>query len=287
MSGGWTPAFASLATGSLCGRYPDILLWAFILTQLDKNGTLDVTHAYLALVTGLPVPEVVACMKRFCEPDPFSRTPAEQGARLVLLDQHRDWGWRAVNHAKYREKARLQARDAVRTESGRDAERKREGRQVGDDASGPGAERALQDDLPRCPPVSPGVPLSDTDSNTDPSRTESAREVPRGTSVERAYDQQLQAWREVEGIDHGAMEAWVQHCEQVLSPPKLLGGMQRISLAKLLAGMGSAKTQRDAVATASGNGWRNLRPKDRRDADRGDKFQDLQSQLDPGDQGLL
>jgi hypothetical protein len=35
------------------------------------------------------------------EPDPFSRTPGEDGRRIVLMDEHRPWGWRLVNHWKY------------------------------------------------------------------------------------------------------------------------------------------------------------------------------------------
>jgi hypothetical protein len=122
---GYTPLFSSLTTGTLYGRWPDIGVWPIVLALSDKNGTVDVTPHYLAGVTGLPVADVIACMKRFCEPDPYSRSKAEGGSRLVLVDEHRDWGWKIVNHARYREKARKQAQQNEATESGRDAERKR------------------------------------------------------------------------------------------------------------------------------------------------------------------
>jgi hypothetical protein len=151
VTSGYVPLFGSLTTGTLCGRWPDIGLWPIVLSLSDRNGMVDVTPDYLGRVTGLAVPEVEACMARFCEPDLYSRSPEESGARLVLLDPAaRNWGWRIVNHAKYREKARKAAYDADRTASGRDAERKRAGRASGKD-------------VPQGPDVSRELPLSDSD----------------------------------------------------------------------------------------------------------------------------
>lgn len=112
---GYTPLFDSLVKGTLCGRWPDIGLWSIVLSMSDKNGEVDVTPLYIAGITGLPVTEVVACMKRFCEPDPYSRSQVSEGRRLELIDTHRDWGWKIVNHKKYREKARLMAKNARET----------------------------------------------------------------------------------------------------------------------------------------------------------------------------
>lgn len=139
---GYTPLFASLTTGTLCGCWPDVGLWPIVLSLSDRNGCVDVTPAYLAKVTGLPIGEVVSCMKRFCEPDPLSRTDAEGGARLTLIDAHRDWGWRVVNKVKYREKARKSAYDAMRAESGENAERMRASRlAIINDAARPATNR--------------------------------------------------------------------------------------------------------------------------------------------------
>lgn len=139
---GYTPLFSSLTTGTLCGKWPDLGLWPIVLSLADRHGEVDVTVAYLTRITGLPAEEVCACMGRFCEGDPDSRSSEEGGARLVLVEpENRNWGWRIVNHGKYREKARLMAKDAARTESGADAERKR-------------AQRNSPD-VPRSPPASP------------------------------------------------------------------------------------------------------------------------------------
>jgi hypothetical protein len=157
VSGGYTPLFSTLTTGTLCGRWPDIGLWPIVLSLCDKNGHVDVTPMYLAGVTGLPVDEVIACMKRFCAPDPYSRSGDADGARLVLLDEHRDWGWLVVNHRKYREKARKSTFDAARIEDGRNKDRMK--------------TRAH----PRSPAQTHRDPPSDSDAN---SNTNLRKEIP-------------------------------------------------------------------------------------------------------------
>lgn len=137
---GYTPLFSSITTGTLCGKWPDIGLWPLVLSMADRHGRVDVTHQYIATVTGLSVEDVVACMARFCKPDPHSRSAEEGGARLCLLEPHRDWGWQVVNHAKYAEKARKKAYDDRRTATGADADRKRESRDV---PTGPDESRAV------------------------------------------------------------------------------------------------------------------------------------------------
>lgn len=120
---GYTPLFASLTTGTLCGKWPDIGLWPIVLSLADRYGIVDVTPDYLCRVTGLQIDAITACMQRFCEPDPFSRSQDAGGARLTLVDTARQWGWQVVNHRAYREKARKETYDAARVADGRNAER--------------------------------------------------------------------------------------------------------------------------------------------------------------------
>lgn len=110
----YTPLFDTLTTGTLCGKWPDIGLWPVVLSLANRYGEIDTTPHFLASVTGLPLEEVIACMERFCQPDEHSRTVEHEGRRLALIDPRRSWGWRVLNHAKYREKARLYARDQRR-----------------------------------------------------------------------------------------------------------------------------------------------------------------------------
>lgn len=143
---GYTPVFRSIFEGTLCGQYPDTAAWLFMLALADKNGHVDKTPQYISAVTGMPVADLVGCIERFMQPDENSRTSAEEGRRLVLIDANRSWGWRIVNHEKYREKARLAAKAAREVEDGRNAERLRDRRR---------------------PPVTAGDPLSNANANTD------------------------------------------------------------------------------------------------------------------------
>jgi hypothetical protein len=208
---GYVPLFESIATGTLYGRWPDIGLWPIVLALSDKHGVLDVTPHYLAGVTGLPVQDVAACMERFCAPDPYSRTKTEGGARLRLIDAHRDWGWVVVNHAKYREKARLMAKDSARTESGQDAERKR--RERGGDSP--------------CPPVSPDLPLSNANANTSQNPTARRKRAPSEEPAEfldlkiaypsRAGDQ---GWRK-------ARRGWAARLTEGHTAAEMIAGAKR------------------------------------------------------------
>lgn len=230
---GYTPLFASLTTGTLCGRWPDIGLWPIVLSLADKHGVVDVTPAYISGVTGLPVPEVVACMKRFCEPDLYSRSPADQGARLALLDEHRDWGWRIVNHGLYRERARKMAYDAERTANGWDAERKR-------------TSRGMSRDVPRCPdesrdgPTSPPASRSQTQTQTQTEEEESGARAPaRGDAVQ--------------GLDLKSWERWLAYRQEIrraIKPVSIPAAQRK------LAGFGA--DQAAVVEQSIANGWQGL-----------------------------
>jgi hypothetical protein len=183
---GYTPIFDSVFQGSLCGKWPDIGIWALMLAMQDKNGEIDAHPTYISTVTGCPVGEVEACIARFCQPDPSSRTPDEDGRRLIPI-AGRGFGWTVVNHRKYRERARLQSRDASRTESGENRSRM--------------AQRyALTPADPRTPPQTRADPPSDADADirergaNAPAR--GSRSVPEDFQPDRAY-----ALKEVPDMD--------------------------------------------------------------------------------------
>jgi hypothetical protein len=176
MSGGYVPLFGSLTTGTLCGRWPDVGLWPIVLSLSDKHGVVDVTLDFISKVTGLSIDDVTACMERFCDPDPNSRTAAEAGARLLLIEPtQRKWGWKVVNHRQYRERARKQAQQTDRTESGKDAERKR-------------LERL---NVPRSPAQSRADRPSDADADADANTKPRARRAGPAASAELAFHQQV------------------------------------------------------------------------------------------------
>jgi hypothetical protein len=102
---GYTPAFDSIYTGTLYGKWPAAAVWASLLPLIDVRGEINLSHEAIAGVTGWPIDLLRAGIDALCQPDPRSRSKAEDGRRLVLIDPNRDWGWRAVNVGLYRAKA--------------------------------------------------------------------------------------------------------------------------------------------------------------------------------------
>jgi hypothetical protein len=94
--------FASLYQGTLRGRAHEILVFTNLLAHTGKDGTVDKHFRAIADETGLTLDEVKAAIAVLEAADPESRSQDEEGARIVRMDEHRAWGWRVVNHAKYR-----------------------------------------------------------------------------------------------------------------------------------------------------------------------------------------
>jgi len=166
---GYTPVFDTVFQGTLCGKWPTLPIWLTILPLADKNGRIDMTPEAIGLLTGWPLEILIKGLTELCQPDPRSRSKAEGGARLKLIDQDRDWGWQVVNHGQYREKARLMAKDSARTASGQDAERKRASR-----------------DVPRSPPISPSHTQTHTQTYKDQRALKTlSSEKPQESAAER------------------------------------------------------------------------------------------------------
>lgn len=196
MSDGYTPVFNSVFDGSLYGKWPDSAVWLTMLALCDKRGNVDMSFQAIAGRTGWPMDLLVQGIGALMQPDSYSRSTAEEGRRLIPLVEGRSWGWHVVNHAAYREKARLQGKDAARTASGEDAARKRQ-------------ERGVSPEVPRSPPEnekSPEVPLSDSyaDTSSEQHRKRGA-DTRRGTRIPDPFPipEELREWakRETPDVD--------------------------------------------------------------------------------------
>jgi hypothetical protein len=102
---GYTPIFDTVFEGSLCGKYPDTAVWLYMLALADWRGEVDKTPEFISALTGMPLGDLKAGISNLSSPDPRSRSHAEEGRRLIPIDDHRDWGWKIVNIQKYRDKA--------------------------------------------------------------------------------------------------------------------------------------------------------------------------------------
>lgn len=94
--------FASLYQGTLRGCSNEILVFTNLLAHCDSAGMVDKHFRAISEETGLGIDAVRASIEILESPDPESRSPELNGARIVRMDEHRAWGWRVVNYGKYR-----------------------------------------------------------------------------------------------------------------------------------------------------------------------------------------
>lgn len=131
--------------GSMRGKADLLLVFPYMLCNSEADGTFDQTPQCIADALGIAIERVSNAITILESPDPLSRTPDEDGRRIVRLDPHRTWGWRIVNRekywnvfgdAQYREKGRL------RQERYRN-NHKASGEQPGQDAHIPSLEEVI------------------------------------------------------------------------------------------------------------------------------------------------
>lgn len=187
---GYTPVFDSIYTGTLYGRWPAAPVWASLLPLLDRHGRLDMSIEAICGMTGWPRELLLEGIRQLMEPDAHSRTAGHEGMRLVPLVEGRPWGWQAVNHALYREKARKANFDAARAEDGRNAARMAERRESREDPLGPANSDATREDPP-----------SDSDSDSDSNKNKSKSARRRASRVPADFSPDLSLASEVPGID--------------------------------------------------------------------------------------
>jgi hypothetical protein len=84
-------------------------VWVCLLALAEPpDGFIDMTPAAIARRANLSVDDVERAIEALSQPDPMSRTPDEEGRRLVKI---RDtYGWQIVNFKKYREMERADSR---------------------------------------------------------------------------------------------------------------------------------------------------------------------------------
>jgi hypothetical protein len=95
--------FTSMYDGTLAATGPWQALVTFqqMIALADKDGVVDMTAAAISRRTSIPLEIIELGLVELMKPDPNSRTPAEEGRRIVLLESHRNWGWQLVNYKHY------------------------------------------------------------------------------------------------------------------------------------------------------------------------------------------
>ena len=107
----YAKVYAQMFDSSLREKWQAWVTFVALLALADDRDEVDMTVAALMARTGLPGSIVSEGIEWLERPDEHSRTPDEEGRRIVRLDEHRPWGWRIVNRGKYK---RLRDNDARR-----------------------------------------------------------------------------------------------------------------------------------------------------------------------------
>lgn len=96
--------FSSIYDGTLgtVGPWEALVTFIQMLVLSDKYGIVDMTPDAISRRTTIPLEIIKRGITALEQPDHHSRRSDFDGRRIVRLDEHRDWGWRIVNHAHYR-----------------------------------------------------------------------------------------------------------------------------------------------------------------------------------------
>jgi hypothetical protein len=84
------------------GPWEALVTFQQLIVLADKDGCVDFTIPAIVRRTTIPQHIIEKGIAVLLLPDPDSRTPDDEGKRIVLLSEGRNWGWRIVNYAKYR-----------------------------------------------------------------------------------------------------------------------------------------------------------------------------------------
>lgn len=117
--------FDSIYEGTLYGQWEALVTFQQMIVLCDADGMIDMTPQAIAARTSIPLKIIRKGLAILEAPDPYSRTPDQDGKRLELIDAHKPWGWHIVNHEKY---MRMQDADTVREQTRERVRRHREAR---------------------------------------------------------------------------------------------------------------------------------------------------------------
>ena len=95
--------FEQIYDGSLRMNWKAMITFQQMIVLCDDVGVVDMTPDAIHFRTGIPLEIIKDGILDLEKPDPQSRTPDKEGRRIERLDDHRDWGWRIVNHKYYRD----------------------------------------------------------------------------------------------------------------------------------------------------------------------------------------
>src|ERR1700739_4773004 len=106
--------FRQMYHGTLAttGPWQALVTFQQFIVLADRDGVVDMTPESISRETTIPIEIIRIGITALEQPDKDSRTPDEEGRRIVRLSEGRTWGWRIVNYKHYRELKREEDRKA-------------------------------------------------------------------------------------------------------------------------------------------------------------------------------
>lgn len=95
--------FASLYQGTLRGHSHGLLVFTNLLAHCDAAGFADIHPRAIAEETGLTIQQVMGAIEYLEQPEIDFCLDAFDKHKIVKADDNRSWGWRVINHQKYRQ----------------------------------------------------------------------------------------------------------------------------------------------------------------------------------------
>ena len=124
MADTFTKVFSSITESTVWGEpHATRIVWVTLLAKADRHGCFYGSIPGLAHLARVTLAECETALAAFYSPDPYSRTPDNDGRRIEQIAG----GWLLLNHAKYR--ARELRDDDVRREQNREAKRRQRERE--------------------------------------------------------------------------------------------------------------------------------------------------------------
>lgn len=95
--------FSKIFDSSIAENWRARVTFMDLLILADRDGVVDMTLEAIARRTNTPIDFLREGIAALSEPDPKSRTESDDGRRIELIDEHRDWGWKILNYTLYRD----------------------------------------------------------------------------------------------------------------------------------------------------------------------------------------
>jgi len=102
--------FQSMYDGTISVNWKGLVTFQQMIVLCDSEGVIDITPPALSSRTRIPLEIIEEGIEYLSSPDPYSRSQEHEGRRIILIDEHRPWGWVIVNHKYYRDLASVEDR---------------------------------------------------------------------------------------------------------------------------------------------------------------------------------